>query len=89
MVADIEKRLEYIHSLQETVCMNYRKMTEEEVILEEKVCRCKVKMTQLIAQGSMINLGNHLVLKFMCLCAVLHVDAELVGLLYSTLEGSR
>lgn len=58
MVADIQKRLEYIHSLQETVCMNYRKMTEEEVILEEKVCRCKVKITQLIAHDSMINLST-------------------------------
>lgn len=41
MLADTQKRLEYIHSLQETICMNYRKMTEQEVTLEEKVCRHK------------------------------------------------
>ncbi|XP_053191724.1 dynein heavy chain domain-containing protein 1-like [Scomber japonicus] len=33
---DMEKRLEYIHSLQD-VCMNYRMMTEQEQSLEEKM----------------------------------------------------
>ncbi|XP_041640066.1 dynein heavy chain domain-containing protein 1 [Cheilinus undulatus] len=37
MLADVQKRLEYIHSLQDTLCMNYRKMTEQEVTLEKKV----------------------------------------------------
>lgn len=41
MLADTQKRLEYIHSLQETICLNYRKMTEQEMTLEEKVCRHK------------------------------------------------
>ncbi|KAM7009685.1 LOW QUALITY PROTEIN: dynein heavy chain domain-containing protein 1 [Tautogolabrus adspersus] len=36
MLADTQKRLEYIHSLQDTVCMNFRKMTEQEVTLKEK-----------------------------------------------------
>lgn len=37
MFADVQKRLEYIHSLQDTICSNYRKMTEQEVTLKEKV----------------------------------------------------
>lgn len=39
--ADMQKRLEYVHSLQNTVRMNYRQMTEQELTLEEKVCRHK------------------------------------------------
>ncbi|XP_065818747.1 dynein heavy chain domain-containing protein 1-like [Labrus bergylta] len=37
MLADTQKRMEYIHSLQDTVCMNFRKMTDQEVTLEEKM----------------------------------------------------
>lgn len=37
MSADTQGRVKYIHSLQEILCKNYRKMTEEEIILEEKV----------------------------------------------------
>lgn len=37
MLADIERRVEYIHSLQETLDNNYREMTKEEIALEEKV----------------------------------------------------
>ncbi|XP_044043043.1 dynein heavy chain domain-containing protein 1 isoform X2 [Siniperca chuatsi] len=37
MLTDKQKCLEYIHSLQNTICMNYRKMTEQEVTLEEKM----------------------------------------------------
>lgn len=40
-LSDTQERLEYIHSLQDTICMNYREMTEQEVTLEEKVCRHK------------------------------------------------
>lgn len=39
MLADIQRRVKYIHSLQETLCKNYREMTKEEVTLEEKVQR--------------------------------------------------
>ncbi|XP_070683759.1 dynein heavy chain domain-containing protein 1 [Pempheris klunzingeri] len=37
MLAEAQKRLEYIHSLQDTISMNYRNMTEQEVTLEEKI----------------------------------------------------
>ncbi|KAL7403667.1 hypothetical protein ABVT39_003475 [Epinephelus coioides] len=37
MLADMKKRVEYIHSLQDTISMNYRMMTEQEVTLEEKM----------------------------------------------------
>ncbi|XP_032390213.1 dynein heavy chain domain-containing protein 1 [Etheostoma spectabile] len=37
MLADTQKRLEYIHSLQDIICINYRKMTEEELTLEQKM----------------------------------------------------
>lgn len=37
MLSDMQKRLEYIHSLQD-IRMNYKTMTEQEQILEEKVC---------------------------------------------------
>ncbi|XP_071386131.1 dynein heavy chain domain-containing protein 1 [Centroberyx affinis] len=37
MLADTQQRLEYIHSLQDTICINYRKMTEQEVTLEEQM----------------------------------------------------
>lgn len=37
MLADIQRRVEYIHSLQETLDNNYREMTKEETALEEKV----------------------------------------------------
>lgn len=37
MFADVQKRVEYIRSLQDTICSNYRKMTEQEVTLKEKV----------------------------------------------------
>nr|XP_020441880.1 dynein heavy chain domain-containing protein 1-like [Monopterus albus] len=37
MLADMQKQLEYIHSLQNTICINYRKMTEQELALEEKM----------------------------------------------------
>ncbi|XP_056223855.1 dynein heavy chain domain-containing protein 1 [Seriola aureovittata] len=36
-LADTQKRLEYIHSLQNTVCMNYRLMNEQELTLEKKM----------------------------------------------------
>lgn len=39
MLTDMQGCLEYIHPLQETIYMSYRKMTEQGVILEEKVCR--------------------------------------------------
>ena len=41
MFANVQKRLEYSHSLQDTICSNYRKMTEQEVTLKEKVCMDK------------------------------------------------
>lgn len=37
MFADVQERVEYILSLQDTICSNYRKMTELEVTLKEKV----------------------------------------------------
>lgn len=37
MLADIQRRVEYIHSLQETLDNNYREMTKEEMASEEKV----------------------------------------------------
>lgn len=37
MFADVQERVEYIRSLQDTICSNYRKMTEQEVTLKEKV----------------------------------------------------
>lgn len=37
MFADVQERVEYILSLQDTICSNYRKMTEQEVTLKEKV----------------------------------------------------
>ncbi|XP_018537954.1 dynein heavy chain domain-containing protein 1 [Lates calcarifer] len=37
MLADMQERLEYIHSLQNTVCMNYREMTEQELTLKDKM----------------------------------------------------
>lgn len=37
MLADTERRVKYIHSLQEILCKNYREMTKEEMSLEEKV----------------------------------------------------
>ncbi|XP_031144859.1 dynein heavy chain domain-containing protein 1 [Sander lucioperca] len=37
LLADTQKRLEYIHSLQDIICMNYRKMTEQELTLEQKM----------------------------------------------------
>lgn len=36
--SEARKRLDYIRSLQDTVGMNWRKMTEEEVALQGKVC---------------------------------------------------
>ncbi|PWA32577.1 hypothetical protein CCH79_00015090, partial [Gambusia affinis] len=39
MLADMQRRLEYILSLRDTICMIYRKMTEEELALEEKMMR--------------------------------------------------
>lgn len=38
MVPDMQTRLEYIHSLQDVVCRYYREMTEQEQIVEDKVC---------------------------------------------------
>ncbi|XP_045902961.1 dynein heavy chain domain-containing protein 1 isoform X2 [Micropterus dolomieu] len=37
ILADTQKRMEYIHSLQDTICMNYRKMTQQEETLEDKM----------------------------------------------------
>lgn len=37
MFANVQERVEYILSLQDTICSNYRKMTEQEVTLKEKV----------------------------------------------------
>ncbi|XP_029980645.1 dynein heavy chain domain-containing protein 1 [Sphaeramia orbicularis] len=37
MLADSQKRLEYIHCLQDIICMKYRKMSEEELRLEEQM----------------------------------------------------
>ncbi|KAM4750013.1 dynein heavy chain domain-containing protein 1 [Anableps anableps] len=37
MLADIQSRLEYILSLRDTICVVYRKMTEQELTLEEKM----------------------------------------------------
>nr|XP_046228919.1 dynein heavy chain domain-containing protein 1 [Scatophagus argus] len=37
MLGDTQKRLEDVHSLQETVCMNYHEMTEEELALDKKM----------------------------------------------------
>ncbi|KAK5608280.1 hypothetical protein CRENBAI_001570 [Crenichthys baileyi] len=36
-LADMQSHLEYIHSLRDTICMSYRKMTEQELTLEEKM----------------------------------------------------
>lgn len=37
MLADSRKRFEYIQSLQDTVCMNYRNLSEHEVAVKVKV----------------------------------------------------
>lgn len=37
MLADSQKRFEYIQSLQDTVCMNYRDLSEHEVAVKVKV----------------------------------------------------
>lgn len=37
VLPDKQKHLEYIQSLQNTICMNYRNMTEAELTVEEKV----------------------------------------------------
>lgn len=37
MLADSQKHFEYIQSLQDTVCMNYRKLSEHEVAAKVKV----------------------------------------------------
>ncbi|XP_026158699.1 dynein heavy chain domain-containing protein 1 isoform X2 [Mastacembelus armatus] len=37
MFEDTQKQLDYIHSLQNIVCINYRTMTEQELALEEKM----------------------------------------------------
>lgn len=37
MLADSQKRFEYIQSLQDTVCMNYRNLSEHEVAVKVKV----------------------------------------------------
>ena len=55
MLADTQKRLEYIHSLQDIICMNYRKMTEQELTLEQKVCRHKSENDAII---------NYIILQF-------------------------
>lgn len=47
MLPDRQKCLESIHSLQNVVCTNYRELTEQEVTLEEKVCKHKVKVVPL------------------------------------------
>ncbi|XP_054896838.1 dynein heavy chain domain-containing protein 1 isoform X2 [Poeciliopsis prolifica] len=39
MLADMQRRLQYILSLRDTICMIYRDMTEEELALEEKLMR--------------------------------------------------
>ncbi|XP_029028963.1 dynein heavy chain domain-containing protein 1 isoform X2 [Betta splendens] len=36
-LSDMQKRLKYIHSLQNTVCANYRKMTKQEITLDKKM----------------------------------------------------
>ncbi|XP_035515196.1 dynein heavy chain domain-containing protein 1-like [Morone saxatilis] len=54
MLADIQKRLEYIHSLQDTLCMNYRKMTEQEVTLEEKMLNMLDGFIPLLKQADSI-----------------------------------
>ncbi len=41
MLSDMQKRLEYVQSLQDTVCSNYRKMTEDEMSMKDKVCMLK------------------------------------------------
>ncbi|KAM9363159.1 dynein heavy chain domain-containing protein 1 [Symphorus nematophorus] len=51
MLADTQKRLEYIHSLQDTLCMNVRKMTEQEVTLEEKMTGMWDCFTPLLKQA--------------------------------------
>lgn len=38
MLDNLEKQMKYIHSLQNIICTNYRKMTEQEKTLEKKVC---------------------------------------------------
>ncbi|XP_008294462.1 dynein heavy chain domain-containing protein 1 [Stegastes partitus] len=37
MLADVQRRLEYIHSLHTAMCLTHRKMTEQELSLEEKM----------------------------------------------------
>lgn len=37
MLADLQKRFEYIQSLQDTICMNYRNLSEHEVAVKVKV----------------------------------------------------
>ncbi|XP_040891858.1 dynein heavy chain domain-containing protein 1 [Toxotes jaculatrix] len=37
MLTEMQEQLEYIHSLQHTVCMNFRKLTVQELTLEEKM----------------------------------------------------
>lgn len=62
MFADVQERVEYILSLQDTICSNYRKMTEQEVTLKEKVSMDKRENYAII---------NHIILvqlRFMHYC---------------------
>ncbi|XP_037619572.1 dynein heavy chain domain-containing protein 1 isoform X1 [Sebastes umbrosus] len=54
MLADMQKHLEYIHSLQETLCMNYRKMTEQEVALEKKMLDTRDRFIPLLKQAESV-----------------------------------
>lgn len=62
MFANVQERVEYILSLQDTICSNYRKMTEQEVTLKEKVSMDKRENYAII---------NHIILvqlRFMHYC---------------------
>ncbi|XP_034543495.1 dynein heavy chain domain-containing protein 1 [Notolabrus celidotus] len=54
LLADSQKRLEYIHTLQNTLCMNYREMTEQEVTLEQKVLAMRDDFILLLKQAESI-----------------------------------
>ncbi|XP_069545473.1 dynein heavy chain domain-containing protein 1 [Brachyistius frenatus] len=50
-LADTQKRLEYILSLRDTICINYRKMTEDELTLEEKMLALWTSFIPLLKQA--------------------------------------
>ena len=87
-LADTQKRVEYIHSLRDMICMNFREMTEQEVTLEEKVCSHNTKKscaTHFHAISEHFSISSYM-FAFVC---VPYVDAGHVGFRHSHLEAGR